>query len=250
MPVLGYAKTFLNKGFPARQKETPPEAAYDLWAATYDLQPDNLVLALDQDIFSLLLAPLSLRGTKMIDVGCGTGRHWSMLLKQCPASLTGYDVSEEMLRIVKQKYPGHHAERLTGIRLNQPDAGCDLLVSTLALAHIPDMPGTLTEWCRVLKPGGDMIITDYHPAALQKGGNRTFQYQGQTVAVQNYIHPIDSVIAQAELLNLSVSHFMERTIDEEVRHWYEKQHALTVYEKFKGTPIVYGLHLKKYDVTP
>ena len=34
-------------------KDTDPGTAYDLWAYSYDSQPDNLMLALDEDVFSL-----------------------------------------------------------------------------------------------------------------------------------------------------------------------------------------------------
>lgn len=243
-------RQLLHRFFPSAPKETSPEAAYDLWAATYDNQPHNLVLALDHIIFSGLLAQVPVKSKTIIDVGCGTGRHWNEILQQEPASLTGYDVSEEMLRVLKQKFPQQKVERLTSGRINQPGNSCDLLISTLALAHIPNMPMTLGEWNRVLKPGGDIIITDYHPVALQKGGNRTFQSGGKTIAVRNYIYPISQVIESTKQLNFTPYRFIERAIDGQVRNWYEEQGALSVFERFEGTPIVYGLHLKKNHVTP
>jgi hypothetical protein len=42
-----------------------------------------------------------------------------------------------------------------------------------------------------------------------------------------------------------VIHFIEKSIDESARPFYEKQSALHVYESWKGTPIIYGIHLKK-----
>jgi hypothetical protein len=46
-------------------------------------------------------------------------------------------------------------------------------------------------------------------------------------------------------LNLKVDDFIERKIDDSVKHYYEKQQAIGVYERFKGTSIIYGAHLTR-----
>lgn len=241
--------TFLHRHFPHLfpkvSSGTEPEKAYDLWAAAYDAQPENLMLLLDEQVFGNLLADVSLRGRSVIDVGCGTGRHWPKILQEQPSSLTGYDVSGEMLRILKQKFPEQQVYKADGITLTAGAASCDVLLSTLALAHIPDVRGALAEWTRVLKPGGDMIITDYHPDALAAGGDRTFRHRGKLVAVKNHIHPLATIQQLAKQLGLQIIRLTEKKIDETVRPYYEKQQALPVYEKFKDVAIIYGVHLKK-----
>src|SRR6185312_10935044 len=163
MTLLGKVKRRLSKYlFPI--KETAPEPAYDLWSESYDAQPDNLMLALDEDVFSKLISNSSFEGKIVVDVGCGTGRHWRKIMDKKPARLIGYDVSEGMLQMLKQKFPGAETHKLqddhlTGLENN----GCDVIVSTLALAHILHPENAFNEWYRVLKPGGEIIITDYHP---------------------------------------------------------------------------------------
>ena len=230
---------------PVRVSETDPEKAYDLWAAAYDAQPDNLMLALDEELFTELLDGVTLNNQLVADIGCGTGRHWQKLINREPAELIGFDVSKEMLLVLQQKFPEQKTVRLTDHHINLPDASCDIIVSTLALAHIPEAGKALAEWERVLKPGGEILLTDYHPDALAHGGNRTFKHEGKLVAVKNYVHSIQSVIQIAKQLNLEPIRITERKIDERVKSFYEKQNALAVYEKFKGVPIIYGIHLKK-----
>lgn len=229
--------------------DTDPEQAYDLWAEAYDAQPDNLMLALDEGVFGSLLDGVTLKNKVIADIGCGTGRHWQKLLDNSPAQLVGFDVSKEMLAVLQQKFPQQKTVRLTDSHINLPDASCDTVISTLAIAHIPDAKTALEEWYRILKPGGDILLTDYHPDALAGGGNRTFMHKGKLVAVKNHIHSIDSILQLAKQLNLSVIRMEERKIDERVKPFYEKQNALTVYEKFKGLPIIYGIHLKKQNAT-
>jgi ubiquinone/menaquinone biosynthesis C-methylase UbiE len=227
--------------------ETPPAAGYNLWAPAYDAQPDNLMLALDEALFAELLLGLDMAGKTIVDVGCGTGRHWPKLLAQQPRELVGYDVSEGMLAVLQQKMPNAqvHVLDATGILAHTADASCDLVVSTLTMAHIPDAAAALGEWHRVLKPGGHLIITDYHPTALAKGANRSFVHEGKTVHLKNHVHTIEKIKETCGQRGIQVLRLLERTIDDSMKHWYEKQSALTVFEQYKGTPIIYGLLAKK-----
>ena len=90
-----------------------------------------------------------------------------------------------------------------------------------------------------------MIITDYHPLALAKGGRRTFVHLDQTVAVKNYVHTLDNLKSIAAQLGLQVFRSMEKRIDDSVKPYYEKQNALAVFEIWKGTPVIFGMHLIK-----
>jgi ubiquinone/menaquinone biosynthesis C-methylase UbiE len=229
-------------------KETAPETAYDLWAANYDDQPDNLMLALDEDVFSTLLNQIQLKDKTLIDVGCGTGRHWKKIFNKEPKKITGFDVSEKMLLMLQQKFPQAETHHLVDDKLNDlADNSTDIIISTLTIAHIKNAEKALHEWVRVLKPGGDIIITDYHPAALAKGGDRTFKYKDKIVAIVNHVHSVNKILAIAGQLNLKVLQLIEKNIDDSVKQYYEKHDALTVFEKWKNTPIIYGLRLKKSD---
>ena len=246
MPILRKIKdTF----FPLRREETDPAAAYDIWALSYDHQPDNLMLALDEGLCADLFRQAAPGGRVVADIGCGTGRHWAKLLSYRPARLVGYDVSSGMLDILKKKYPQAETYLLQGGLLSElPDGSVDLLVSTLTIAHIPDVVAALKEWNRVLMPGGEMIITDYHPTALARGGQRTFRAGSEVIAVRNHVYPIKKVRAIAGRLGLQEVSVVERKVDETMKPYYEKQQALATYQRFLGVPIIYGIHLKKFDV--
>jgi ubiquinone/menaquinone biosynthesis C-methylase UbiE len=240
---------FLSNGPDLKGKpETDPGSAYNLWALSYDNQPDNLMLALDEDLFSTLTQEIELKDASICDVGCGTGRHWKKIMASEPENLFGFDVSEGMLQILRQKF--HDAKTFLikdQYLLALENNSCDLVISTLAIAHIENIELALKEWCRVLKQGGLILITDYHPAALAKGATRTFCHQNKLIAVRNHIHTIESIRRAAGLLQLEVLQFIEKKIDESVRPYYEKQDALSVFNQFKDTPIIYGILLKKTD---
>jgi ubiquinone/menaquinone biosynthesis C-methylase UbiE len=245
MPLLNKLR---QRFMPSRRKESEPAAAYDIWAESYDHQPDNLMLALDEGLCTDLLRPVNLTGKVIADIGCGTGRHWKKLFDRQPARLLGYDVSAGMLAILRQKYPASETYLLKGSALPElPDASCDLVLSTLTVAHIPDLEAALHEWYRVLRPGGDMIITDYHPEALAKGGQRTFREGEKVIAIRNHVYPIRQILAITSRLGLQEQQVVEKVIDETMKPYYEKQQAVAVFERFRGVRIIYGIHLKKPD---
>jgi ubiquinone/menaquinone biosynthesis C-methylase UbiE len=247
MSIGSWIKRIINPATgPGGQKDTDPATAYDLWAAAYDNQPGNLMLDLDEGVFSGLLDTISIPGKTIVDVGCGTGRHWRKILAGLPQRLIGYDVSPGMLAKLRDKIPGAETHLLQKEKMPEmPDHSCDAIVSTLTVAHIPFIETALKEWHRILRNNADIIITDYHPEALAKGGKRTFRHEGKTVAVKNHVHAIGRLRAIAWQLGWKEIQFTERVIDDSVKGYYERQNALHLFEDFKDIPIIYGMHLKR-----
>ena len=244
MQLLQKLKTFSPAFF--RNRETEPAEAYNLWSLQYDSQPGNLMLALDEALVTGLIKDTDFTNKIIADIGCGTGRHWQKIFSKKPARLLGYDVSQGMLDRLKEKYPQAQTSLLTNNHLHGlTNESCDIIVSTLTVAHIKNIKEAIGEWARVLKHGGDMFITDYHPAALQKGGNRTFRHNNKMVAVKNYIHIIDDIREIGARHNLQEAGFVEKMIDDTVKHYYTQQNALQVFERFNGSPIIYGIHFTK-----
>ena len=224
---------------------TEAAPAYDLWAANYDQQLGNLMLDLDEQIFSSLLANTSVKNKTVVDVGCGTGRHWQKIMQEKPARLIGFDVSRKMLNRLKEKFFTAETYLSTGYMMPEiKDDSVDLIISTLTIAHIEKFEKAFTEWKRVLKINGDMILTDYHPEALARGAKRTFLHKGKIVSIKNYIHSTNKIRLIAEQFGFEEIRFTEKKIDDSVRSYYEKQHALHLFEQYKNTPIIYGIHLK------
>ena len=223
-----------------------PESAYDRWAQTYDQQPGNLMLDQDELVFTDLMAAVPMDQKNIIDYGCGTGRHWPKILSRHPASLTGYDVSKGMLAKLSAKFPGAVVFQLKQNQMPEiSTSSVDILVSTLTMAHIEDPKRVFSEWNRVLKPGGDILVTDYHPAVLAKGGKRTFSDDGKLVSVKNYLHAIPVIREMAGQLGWMEIRLIEKILDDPMKIYYEQQNALAVFEKFRGLPLIYGFHLKR-----
>lgn len=220
--------------------------AYELWSAGYDNQPGNLMLDLDESIFSAMLTGMELKGRSVADIGCGTGRHWNKIYDKDPARLTGFDISEGMLAVLNKKFPGAETHCITDNLFNDvKDAGFDIIISTLTVAHIKNIEQALAAWCRILKKDGEMIITDYHPDTLANGGTRSFSYEKKQLHVTNYVHSLDTIRSILSRNGFSIVRQEVRCIDSSVKDYYARKNSLHVFEKFKDMPVVYGLHVKR-----
>jgi ubiquinone/menaquinone biosynthesis C-methylase UbiE len=247
--IINKIISFIRRHVVAK-KEMDSQQAYNIWADSYDNQPHNLMLALDELVFSELLNEVLVQGKIIADIGCGTGRHWQKMLDKNPHKIIGFDVSEGMLHILHSKFPNAETHLLSGHTLNNvADNTFDIVISTLSIAHIADAEAALKEWYRVLKPGGDMILTDYHPVALARGGKRTFKNNQEMITIKNHVHSIDRIKTITGQLHLKIIRLIEKPIEDSVKEYYEKNDALAIFEAWKNVPIIYGIHLKKINDT-
>ena len=73
----------------------PPRAAYELWAETYPASAHNPLMRTEQDVVASLLT--SVRASRALDVGTGSGRYLPFLAKTGAVQVVGVDWSRAML---------------------------------------------------------------------------------------------------------------------------------------------------------
>jgi len=102
-------------------------------------------------------------GQRLLDVGCGTGALLRAALAAQPtASLTGVDLSPEMLAMARRQLPDPVDLRVAPAHaLPLSDDSFDVVVTTSAFHFFPSPEAALAEMRRVLRPGGALVITDW-----------------------------------------------------------------------------------------
>lgn len=99
-----------------------------------------------------------LAGGKVLDVGCGKGRFARILQERHPgAEVWGLDISPEMLRYVPAPI---HTRAGTMTELPFADGEFDAAYATESLEHAVEVDRAVAEMCRVVKPGGRIVIID------------------------------------------------------------------------------------------
>jgi ubiquinone/menaquinone biosynthesis C-methylase UbiE len=110
------------------------------------------------------------KGSKILDVGCGAGKQcfsfYNYLKGEC--EITGGDVSGELLRQAKEENKKYD-NRITFQELNFnnpfdfPTNSFNLLSCCFAIYYSENIPFTIREMHRVLKPGGRLFTTGPMP---------------------------------------------------------------------------------------
>lgn len=133
--------------------------AYRQQAPGYDAGEGGGLFALDEPLVAEFLAgrPAGVA----LDAACGTGR-FAELLHAAGHRVVGVDASEDMLAIARERVPEgtFHVGALDHLPL--ADDSVDVIVCALALVHVPDLGPVIAELARVLRPGGDLVISDLH----------------------------------------------------------------------------------------
>lgn len=195
----------------------PTQHGYDLWSEIYDGDGNPLV-ALEEPEVDRLLGPVA--GLKVLDVGCGTGRH-AHRLAAMGAEVTGVDFSSGMLARARAK-PGAERIRFVQHDLAQPlpfEGGAFARVLCgLVVDHIADLEGLMRELGRVCAPDGRVVVTVMHPAMMLKGVQARFRDPATDEEIRPASHPhvMSDYVMAALRAGLTIMHLGEHSATEEL----------------------------------
>ncbi len=141
-------------------------ASYNAHAGSYDKYIRRLSAPLADRICDLArLKP----GDRVLDVGTGPGIAARRATQTVgPAgSVLGVDLSEGMIDIARQsvaRWEGKAPEFrvMDAEALDLPDTTFDAVISLCAVRHFPNIERALAQMCRVLKPGGRLVVSYGH----------------------------------------------------------------------------------------
>ncbi len=105
----------------------------------------------------------NLEGKRVADLGCGKGRFARLVQERYPAAnVYALDLAEAMLVHVPE---GIHRAAATLTALPLATGSCDGAYATESLEHAVDIETAVAEMCRIVKPGGKIVIIDKNAEA-------------------------------------------------------------------------------------
>lgn len=134
-------------------------AAYDRWAPIYDL----VFGAVFRKGRSAAIAATDRIGGRVLEVGVGTGLSLPHYSARC--TVFGIDISERLLDKARARVAARKLDTVEAIEvmdaeaLTFADGAFDAVVAQYVITAVPDPERALDEFVRVLRPGGEIIIT-------------------------------------------------------------------------------------------
>lgn len=132
-------------------------AAYDRWAPIYDLVFGQVF----RRGRAAAVEAADRIGGRVLEVGCGTGISLPQYSRRC--RLYGIDISDGILAKARRRaaaLPNVEAiEVMDAERLRLGDGSFDVIVAQYVVTAVPDPERALDEFARVVRPGGEIVLT-------------------------------------------------------------------------------------------
>ena len=137
-------------------------------APKYDLLNHLLSMGIDRSWRRKAMRELE-RGRRdvILDIACGTGDFSIEALRHGAGRVVGADISENMLAVAREKAKAKGLEDRLDFRygdsenLEFGDAAFDAVTVAFGVRNFEHLERGLSEMCRVLRPGGKVVILEF-----------------------------------------------------------------------------------------
>lgn len=205
-------------------------SAYERWAPLYPPTAHNPLMRAEQRVMIEHWPPVA--GARALDLACGSGRYARLLAGAGAAQVVAMDFCVPMLHQVGS------AGRVCGSMMQLPFAAraFDIVISGLALGHATDIHVWMMEIARVLKPGGTLLYSDFHPEAARAGLTRSFKdHNNESCTVPHRCYAVGEQEAAAAAAKLSIEVLHEVRVGVELSEAFPKSEQF--YRRWDGLPI-------------
>ncbi|HEX5421762.1 MAG TPA: class I SAM-dependent methyltransferase [Gammaproteobacteria bacterium] len=204
--------------------------AYERWAASYPPVAHNPLMRAEQRLMTEEWP--AVRGQRVLDLACGSGRYTRLLCEADAAQVVGMDFCLPMLERVAT------ASRICASMMQLPfkNGTFGAVVSGLAVGHAGDIHEWMSEIERVLLSGGTLLYSDFHPEAARAGMTRSFKDRSDAIRiVPHRLHDVEAQLDAARAANLNIEAVREVRVGIELREpfmgsekFYRERHGLPV----------------------
>ncbi|MCP3476470.1 class I SAM-dependent methyltransferase [Bradyrhizobium sp. CCGUVB1N3] len=194
---------------------------YDAMALAYSVDNEQNAWNALYERPAILGLASDVNGLRVLDAGCGAGAH-AVALVERGANVSGFDLSEQLLAIARQRLGGQVplVQADLNAALPYPDGQFDLVLSALVMHYVEDWAIPLGEFARILRKGGRLVFSTHHPFmdhVLAKGENyfatyafkESWERGGQQVTMQFWHRPLSAMLQSLTRAGFSVERIDE-----------------------------------------
>lgn len=160
--------TVIPQRYSGSGKRERVENMFDSIAPRYDLLNRVLSAGIDKGWRRKAIDRLKeMRPQSILDIATGTGDLAIEATRIQPASITGVDISEQMLAVGRKKIHERHLGHLIQLeygdseKLQYHDNSFDAVMVAFGVRNFEHLETGLKEMSRVLKPGGKAVILEF-----------------------------------------------------------------------------------------
>lgn len=162
-------------------------------------------------------------GRRILELGCGQG-HAAVGLALRGARVTAIDEDVNQLRAARELAIHHettvefHQTQLAELAFMAAE-GIDLAISVTSLCYVEDLDRVIRQVHRVIKPGGHLLISLPHPAALCADPDNPAltirPWTGDSPINGRHIHTVESIVSSMCRAKFVVDTLLERHIEDD-----------------------------------
>ena len=150
------------------KKSEQVEKMFNNIAPAYDKLNHTLSMGIDRNWRKKAINMLRpFRPRRIMDVATGTGDFAILACRELqPDTLTGTDISEGMMEVGREKVKqAHLSDKISFVRedctcLSFADGSFDAVTVAFGVRNFEDLDKGISEMCRVLSPGGHLVILE------------------------------------------------------------------------------------------
>ena len=167
---MRYRQEEIKPYAPTGEKHEQVEEMFDHIAPTYDVLNHTLSLGTDRGWRRKAMDALGKhRPRHILDVATGTGDFAILAARRLGTEglhITGADISEGMMQVGREKVRQLGLEHVISFRredctqLSFDDASFDAVTVAYGVRNFQDLDAGLREMCRVLRPGGHLLVVE------------------------------------------------------------------------------------------
>ena len=182
----------------------------------------------------------NLEGAFVLDVACGTGRWLSKLLDRGVRGGVGIDLSPQMLAQARRK-PALYSSLVCADSTAMPIASgiADLALCSFAVSYVARLERFACELSRVVRRGGCLILTDFHPSCHRRGWRRTFRHAQGVVEILDFQYSIEEICAGFQAKGFLLERILTPSFGEAEKTIFLKSGKEHLFERAREGPAIF-----------